>query len=68
MAGSANLGTFPPPDRGFMITKGRAGGGVSYSIIPAGGSARASAARPAAPATPTSTSAVTTTQNSPDTA
>ena len=68
LAGSANLGTFPPPDRGFMITNGRAGGGVSYSVIPAGGAARASAARPAATATPTSASAVTTTHNSPDTA
>ena len=68
MAGNPNLGTLPPPDRGFMITKGRAGGGVSYSVIPVAGAALARAVRPATPATTMRASVTMTTQKSPETA
>ena len=65
---SPNFATFPPPDLGFMITNGCAGGGAACSRGLSGERPPRSAARPAATATAARTTLSATSHSRPATA
>ena len=68
LAGQPELRDFPPPDLGFMITKGRCGGTTAYSRGLGRRPAARSAARLAATAAAASTTLSATSHSSPATA